>query len=163
LHSNVPGGDPLQNHVLADALDAGLAVADGVTRAAVEQPVVAAARPRGHLTALDERHAKPTERKVVREASARGASTHDQYVRVVLDGHSSPVTSKARARPPDSHPDPDEEIGDPEHEQPKSGRAQDSEGHRTQRDRDQQRRDRQGDAGKKPKCQSHCESPPSTA
>ena len=82
------GRDAPQDHVLPDALDARLAVAHGVTGAAVEEPVVTAARPRGHLAAFEDRNSEPSEREIVSQASAGGASTDDQNVRMLSTRHS---------------------------------------------------------------------------
>ena len=60
-----------------DALRAGLAIADRVTRPAVQQAVAPAGRAGGQLAAVDERDAKPPQRQILGQASAGGASARD--------------------------------------------------------------------------------------
>jgi hypothetical protein len=77
------GADPLEDPVLLDALDRGLAVADGIAAPAVQQPVMAPRRSRGQLAALDEGDAQAAQREVVRECGSGTASADDEDVRVV--------------------------------------------------------------------------------
>jgi hypothetical protein len=77
------GADPLEDPVLLDALDRGLAVADGIAAPAVQQPVMAPRRSRGQLAALDEGGAQAAQREVVRECGSGTASADDEDVRVV--------------------------------------------------------------------------------
>lgn len=60
------------------------------------------------------------------------------------------MVSKAGTHPLDPCPDRNEEVADREYKQAKSDRAKYADGHRTQGDRDEDRRDCHYGAGKKP-------------
>ena len=80
------GADPPEDHVLLDALDRRLAVVDRVAPAAVEHPVVATRRARGHLAPLHQRDAQAAKREVVRQRTAGATAAHDENVPVAPIG-----------------------------------------------------------------------------
>src|SRR4030095_16254488 len=74
------GAYPAEDRVLLDALDVRIVVTDGVARARMQEPVMAAGRPRRELAAFHQRDEQSAEREVVRQCAARPAASADQHV-----------------------------------------------------------------------------------
>src|SRR4029453_5357843 len=71
---------PAEDRVLLDALDGRIVVTAGVARARLQEPVMAAGRPRRELAAFHQRDEQAAEREVVRQCAARPAASDDQHV-----------------------------------------------------------------------------------
>jgi len=90
------GGDLPEDPVFSDAFRCRVRIVHGITRPAVEKPLVAAGGAGGEIPLLDQQRGDAPEREVARDAGPRGAAADDQHFRSQVHGfpYGSPTVKK---------------------------------------------------------------------